>query len=378
MADKPQQQTLSVRITDALRRRLERARQLASSKTGEPVSTSEIAKQFLESARDGRLEVVDLLAQPTDSLLQIRRKGEAGADLSRAEWTVLAHFVRQGLEAASAHTPTQVSRDALLAVLEAFLAVHVLRPDQDVRLDTYYLGNLPADCRPAPAKRSGKAAAVDPSTVRRAVEEARRRSADLSATWQPLLAARNLYALIEEDALPGAAGLNRALMPFWSSLWRLAARGHFKDTQQPVRDHAADREGTYQPPIPSISEGEFTLHFARGAGVEFSVLLSLPAARGVHYPISGYPRLREFHSMVRRLAGNAVTECWNAADFIGGVTAGEQDQPATIWFRAHDNGITLFFSPEEWAVVRRLFRRALDGPDIRRAWEALTMEYGEL
>ena len=87
MADKTQQQTLSVRISDSLRRRLERARQLTASKTGEPVSTSEIAKQFLESARDDRLEVADLLAEPTDSLSQIRRKGEAGASLSRAEWT---------------------------------------------------------------------------------------------------------------------------------------------------------------------------------------------------------------------------------------------------------------------------------------------------
>ncbi len=69
---------------------------------------------------------------------------------------------------------------------------------------------------------------------------------------------------------------------------------------------------------------------------------------------------------------------WNAADFIGGVTIAGTGQPAVIWFRAHDNGITVFFSQEEWAVVRRLFRRALDVPDIRRAWDALTMEYGEL
>ena len=58
MTEKPQQQTLSMRIDDGLRRRLERARQLTSAKTGEPISTSEIAKQFLESARDDRLEVV--------------------------------------------------------------------------------------------------------------------------------------------------------------------------------------------------------------------------------------------------------------------------------------------------------------------------------
>ena len=101
MANKPQQQTLSVRISEVMRQRLERARQLMSSKTGENVSISEIAKQLLESAREERMEVVDLMAEPTETLLQIRRKGEAERVLSKAEWRILAHFVQQGLEAFS-------------------------------------------------------------------------------------------------------------------------------------------------------------------------------------------------------------------------------------------------------------------------------------
>src|ERR1700730_3945208 len=115
MPEKFQRHTLSVRIDDTLRRRLERARQPAESKTGGFVSTSAIAKQLLESARDDRLEVVDLLEHPTDTLLQIRRKGEAGQVLSRAEWTTLAHFVRHGVEALSAQTPHAVSRESLVA-----------------------------------------------------------------------------------------------------------------------------------------------------------------------------------------------------------------------------------------------------------------------
>src|SRR6267143_2078628 len=115
MTQKPQQQTLSVRISETLRARLERARKLAS-KTGESVSTSEIAKQLLESAREDRLEVVDLLADPTTALLQIRRKGEAQLPLSQAEWTVLAHFVQQGVEAYSAKTPTAMSRESWAAI----------------------------------------------------------------------------------------------------------------------------------------------------------------------------------------------------------------------------------------------------------------------
>src|SRR5713101_7854207 len=81
-----QQQTLSVRISEALRQRLDRAKKLMSSRTGESVSTSEIAKQFLESAREDRLEVVDLMSEPTKAHREIRRKGEAQHLLSKAEW----------------------------------------------------------------------------------------------------------------------------------------------------------------------------------------------------------------------------------------------------------------------------------------------------
>jgi hypothetical protein len=49
-----------------------------------------------------------------------------------------------------------------------------------------------------------------------------------------------------------------------------------------------------------------------------------------------------------------------------------------VSFRAHDNGITFAFSLDEWAMVHRLFRRAWAIADIGQAWEALTLEYGEL
>src|ERR1700738_270275 len=105
---KPQQRTLSVRVDDALRRRLERARQLMASTTGKHISMSTIAKQCLESGRDHRLDVVQLLAHPTDALLEIRRSREAHQLLSRAQWCVLVHFVRHGLEACSCDAPNPV------------------------------------------------------------------------------------------------------------------------------------------------------------------------------------------------------------------------------------------------------------------------------
>jgi hypothetical protein len=322
--------------------------------------------------------VIDLLAQPTENLSQIRRKGAAGTVLSRAEWTVLAHFIRHGVEAASPHAPNAVSRGSLVAILDAFLAVYALRTEGDPRLDAYYIGNLPHEDRPTAPKRSGKAAHPDQDIVRRTVIETRRRADDLSATWLPLLAARNLYALLEEDQLAGGEDINRALRPFWSPLWRLAARGHYIQTLVPIRDRGTEHEGRYQLTIPPVTEGAYTLHFIRGGGPEFSVLLGFPASRAVHYPLSTVPRLNEFRTMLETLAADGQPASWTGAYFQGAVTVAQDDRAAEVSFRAHDNGITLGFSMKEWATLQRLFRRAWEIADIRHAWEAMTLEYGEL
>jgi hypothetical protein len=86
----PQQPVISIRISDALRSRLERLKELLSKKSGDIVTTSEVAKQLLESAREDRLEVAELLSNATVALAAARHKAEAGLSLSRAEWIVLA------------------------------------------------------------------------------------------------------------------------------------------------------------------------------------------------------------------------------------------------------------------------------------------------
>ncbi|MEP7307236.1 MAG: hypothetical protein ABJA98_17125 [Acidobacteriota bacterium] len=375
MADKPQQQTLSVRISESLRARLERARKLAS-KSGEAVSTSEIAKQLLESAREDRLEVVNLLTDPTEALLQIRRKGEAQHPLSQAEWTLLAHFVQEGVEAYSAKTPNAVSRESLAAILDAFLAVYALRGDHSSPADAYYLGNLPIESRPPAAKRGAEQ--ITPDLVRRTATDTRKRVSDPdSGTARPIFAARMLYRVLEDTSLGGPAAVNRALRPWWPILWRLAARGHYALTGQPVREPVTRQDGFYQTPLPPITEHPFTLSFARGEATEFSVLLSLPGIRQPLYPIIGYPRIAEFRAMLSALVPLGHPRSWTGEYFFGYVQTNPK-QPAEVWFRANDNGITFGFSVDEWIVLDSLFRRAWESQDIRRAWDHLTLEYGEL
>jgi hypothetical protein len=374
--EKSQQQTLSVRVTDAFRARLEEARKALSRMRGKDVTISEAAMQMLESARDDRLDVVDLLSKPTEAMLEIRRKGEAGQLLSLAEWTVLAHFVQQGAEAQSQN---RLSRETLVEVLKAFGVIYALRTKDASSWDGYYLGNLPS----SPHRADGLSDPVTPDVVRRAIAETVKVSA-ADNNWTPVFAGRNLYVLLDQEKFSSVHAINDALRPYWPVLWRVAARGHYAIKEKPVRDESKQREYAYQPQVPSTKEGEFTLSFTFSQEKELLLLLSFPGPRGAMYPISRYPEITEFRAMLANLRPKSVelgggliqSGHWDGMRYYGYVT--ERGKEHEYWFRACGDGITFGFTEAEWGQVRALFQRAWEIPEIKLAWDALSLEYGEL
>jgi hypothetical protein len=366
----PQSLTLSLRISEVLRKRLEGIRQHMAQKKGGNVSTSEIAKQLLESAREDRLEVADLLAKATESLLNIRRKGESGQPLSRAEWTVLAYYVQQGAEV---YAKTTLSRESFLAIVKAFQAVYELRAGKSEK-DEYYLGNLPAQCRPEGHKVSDP---VTPDLVRQTVAETLRCTTNPAIQCTPLHAARNLYVFLEDEKLPGVTRINEALVPYWRVLWRVAARGHYLERKEPVREESREQDDSiYRPALPSIEQGGYRLSFARGPGNAVSLLLSFPDVRNAMYPMGPYPMISEFRAMLAGLPKIEFPRAWDGEHFFGyqADIAGRRE----LWFRAQKNGISFGFSLEEWKTVQEVFRKAWEDPELKRAWDGLSLEYGEL
>ena len=85
----------------------------SAQKTGQTVSASEAAKQLLESARDDRLELANLLTEPTDSLLNIRGNAEAHMLLTQAEWALVAYYRAKGAQAFMSTEQGQLSYDSL-------------------------------------------------------------------------------------------------------------------------------------------------------------------------------------------------------------------------------------------------------------------------
>jgi len=383
MAEKeptPQQPVISIRVSDALRSRLETLRKIMALKSGQTVSTSEAAKQLLESARDDRLELADLLTEPTGSLLRIRGKAESGLSLSQAEWTIVAHYCAVGAESFMNTAQGQISYETLAEILEAFLAAYAIaRRPKKSPLDFVYLMSLPGD-----KLVEEKAEDVGTDEVRRVVTRTIQMLRNpAQKRRKPILAVRNLYRLLDEEKFSNIEKLNEVLWPHWSALWRVCARGHYSLHRKPLREKAPaetndeDFELAVQPALPSLEEGEYRLDLVREEGNEFSPRLQFPGTLTPRYPVVGYPRIAEFRRLLEELDLERDLCQWQGYYFYAHTAIVENEQRGVFFF-ARENGIAFRFPMEHWQSIRNLFRRAWQAPEVIHTWEAQMLEYGEL
>ena len=376
----PQQPVISIRISEALRLRLETLKKIMFLKSGQTVSTSEAAKQLLEYARDDRLELVDLLTEPTDSLLRIRGKADSGLSLSQAEWTMVAHYCAVGAESFMNTAQGQISYEILAEILEAFLAAYAIaRRPKKSPLDFVYLMTLPGD-----KQVEAKAEDIGSDDVHRVVTrtiQMLRNSAQKRR--KPILAVRNLYRLLDEEKFSNIEKLNEVLWPHWPALWRVCARGHYSLHRKPLREKVPaetndeDFELAVQSALPSLEEGGYRLDLVREEGNEFSPRLQFPGMLAPQYPVCGYPRIAEFRRMLEELDLERDLRQWQGYYFYAH-TAILENEERGVFFFARENGITFRFPMAHWQSIRNLFRRAWQAPEVIHTWGAQVLEYGEL
>ena len=382
MADRSQQHqpVISIRISEELRERLDKLKQMMALRSGESVSTSEAANQLLESAKDDRIEVVGLLLQPTESLLRVRKKLEARLTLSQAEWALIAYYCTQGAESFASTEQGQLSYESLADMLEAFLAAHtVTRKPSRVSLEWVYLQTLPED-KQAALKEPEEVAKDDVRRVVKRTIQMLRNPTQLRR--RPILAVRNLYTMLDDEKFSNAEKLNDALWPHWKALWRVCARGHYAMHRKPLREkpRAETDDGDFEFPVqrglPSFEEGGFQLDLVRDEGNDFIPRLLFPGTLMPRYPVFGYPRIAEFRRMLELLDLEPAMTQWKGYYFIAWTGIMENEERG-VSFRSSENGISFNFSMDQWKSIQSLFRRAWQSPEVAGAWEALVLEYGE-
>ena len=206
-------------LTDGLREFLS-FQQTLSEGRDKPVSASDKVQSILESG-------------PTAAFLRMKEKKDTGAPISQKEWARLAQFVQMGAE----FSPNRhISRESVVGILQAFRAAYRLRnPGGDEGKAAYYLDKF---------NSMGQREA----TIEAAVE-----THLAHAEWPIGNDARPLVVFLRDDHVTDEAALTAALLPYWDTLWRVAARGHFLVHNKPIRDeqklHAYDAMS--RPPLHS-------------------------------------------------------------------------------------------------------------------------------
>jgi len=369
MERKPQQQTLSIRISEALREFLESARQVLARGSNEFVSTADVAKILLEAAKDQRLdfriEVAELEERPTESMWAIRKKWETKQAQSRAEWIFLGQYVQIACEEVT-DNPAKPDLQSYIAVLEAVLAVRAIRRGGAPQLDLYYLDNL------------GVTGAVGIEELERHPEVATQALENLvqqlraAAIAKPVFAGKLLYVALRDEEVKNVVALNQALDAYLATLFRLAARGHWIREHRPLRVRM--RNEYVAGYIPSLEAGGFHLSFQIDSAGELRIMITMQA-KDVGYPLASYPQIQEFAEMLRRLQPGGV---WNGTHFFGHGVAPTADRPAWLRFWRRGDEIAFAFSVEEWECLKGLFTQALESPYLQPILAELALVYGEI
>lgn len=367
MERKPQQQTLSIRVSDALREFLERSKQVISAGRGESVSTSDVAKILLESAKDDRLDVrletAELGRYPTDSMVAFRQKWETGQSRTRAEWIFMAQYVQVASEGLT-EDPMAPGPERMIDLLRALLAVRALRADRGQELDRYYIGNLFDQ-----GKWNERAydADVFPELVLKLIEEIRASGNGKRAAG----AGRNFYVAVRDEEFQEVAALNAVLDPMMPSLFRMAARGHWMREKQPVR---RVKDGSVLlGSVENTKMGDLWINVQPGL-TDVSLLIGFNA-RDVMYPVSTYAQIREFNAMLKWVK---FGKRWVGEHFFAFAHEASTEGPAYYQFRRQTDGVTLSFSETQWAELQTIFARVMEKPEMKAIFEELSWIYGDL
>ncbi|MGO8758488.1 MAG: hypothetical protein ACLQG3_10230 [Terracidiphilus sp.] len=369
-----QQQVVSIRVSEELRLKLEMLRQLISLKNAETITTSEAARQLLESAQGNRLELANLLTKPTENLVALRHKAHRAILPSAAEWALIAWYCWMGAETYADTARTKISNESIIGILQAFLAVYDLRKAKKTREDGWYLSNLPPQDREGTSDlhEAGK------DEVRRAVNQTIKALGKPQPRQpRPIQAVQNLYHVLDELEAPNRVKLNRALWPYWPILWRVAARGHYFRHGKPLFFPRLIDHRVPPPPLPGFEEGECALSLSRLPSDTFSLYLRLPGRLAPLFPISEYPAIAEFRTLFDEFVPDQEDSVWRGYYFSAYATKAEAGD-LMVCFRSEATGITFTLSQGDWSAIRNMTGRAWEKSEVRRLWDQWQHDYGEM
>jgi len=379
LSKKPRHEVISIRLNEDRLKLLERYQRSLTDQTGRDVSLAEAAFLVIEDRAvdmDREASRHEMLRTPTASLYGIRKKWESRHTLSAAEWDVLAHYVQAGTEEETQEppelSPAIPSRESYLTLLAAFEAVYISRKNRASKRAWYYFGNLGGGS--TDVKLPDDDAERRDQTILKQIA-IRRDLLNPTEKWERPGTIGQCFLMAVRDEGVESTRLDQVLAPYWSTLWGLAARGHWvRHDRQPVRPGGPiedDFRNRIILPEP-LKSGELEISFTGIGRAELGVRIDFGPVRRVSYLIARYPNLAEFRAMLEEWSAK---RSWNGRHFL--MTRAKEKGPAkfTVWLR--QSNVDVEFTEKEWDALRELFQKAWAVPEVQRWLRELQLEYGE-
>lgn len=373
----PRHEVVSVRLNTDRLALLQRYQQVLSNRLSRTVSIGEVIFLVIED----RVEQVERVTArqgfreaPTVSLSRIRQRWALESSLTAAEWDLLAEYVQIAADAAR-HEPPHVqpaipSRESCGALLDIFDTLYRHRSTPMSPHVWGYVAGLSGCTTPA----IGSGEALDQGHQALMIGIANQRELlKVADTWRY---SGNLGSCvrtaIRQEGIGGAL-LDRLLAPYWSTLWGLAARGHWLRHGQPVRpvaapDHLPRQSVSLQK---TTARGDLSLWFSPSPDAEFTARIDFGKTRKVNYHIRRYPELVEFRAMLE----SAYDQSWSGRYFHAVVS--DDQKPLVRTLRVTQESLSIDVSQTEWNGLRELFREAWQSPDVQWWLAMLGEQYGE-
>jgi hypothetical protein len=372
----PRHEVISLRMNEERRALLARYRHVLADQLGRAVSLSEAAFLVIEERAVGLDRVAtrhELLQTPTDSLDRIRRHWASHQTLSAPEWDVLAEFVQVATDADHQDPPllrpVVPSRESYLALLDAFDAVYQHRNEHASPHVWDYFGNL--DGYATSERLCDDDADQRHHAVLDQIARRRDRLRPAEAWERPGNIGHCLRTAIRDEGVESAR-LDHLLAPYWLTMWRLAARGHWMRHGQPVRPTQASQAVRGRIGVPrAITAGDLTMSFAPSSDTEFTTQIDFGSPRRFSYRICRYPELMEWRAMLEAVSDPS----WNGRYCVSAVSDDLAPNTRSLWLTQRE--VRVDFSEREWTALRDLIRQVSEHPDLQGWLQELQQEYGD-
>jgi hypothetical protein len=379
-ADKDRKQdVISLRLSEERTEVLERHRMILIEQLKRPVTLSEAAFLVL----DDRIQTVEretslheFLKNPAESLWKTRERWESEHTLTLSEWDFLVIYLQAGAEEHRQVPPVWQSevpsRESFLELVKAFEALLGGQKEEVYRQHLwYYFANLGGHDAKIPFPEDDAARRLE--AVLRLIA-LRKEHLISDKGWQyPGSVGQCLLMAIQSET--EGRRIDQALAPYWPTLWKLTARGHWLRHQLPIRLVRPDSSGVMnRQRVPSGVEVRGLGLSFQEAGGDLSFHLEFRSPRNFRLSLPRYPEFVEFHAMLENFD---ETLGWNGRHFRAIRWTDEESGEIRYSLQPKQQDIEIGFTDKEWTRLGDLFRQAWQKPEIIARLTELSLEYGE-